>query len=65
MSEAYARPEPSLIPIPRPLCPTCQRRMMLVRIGSSCIGPDLRIFECPNCGQVCGRPAEDPVTSAK
>ena len=65
MSEVYARPEPSLIPIPRPLCPTCQLRMMLVRIGSSCNSPDLRIFQCSNCGQVCGRPAEDPVTSAR
>ena len=27
MSEVYARPEPSLIPIPRPLCPTCQRSL--------------------------------------
>jgi hypothetical protein len=38
--------------------------MMLIRIGTSRIGPDLRIFECPNCGRVCGRPADDPVKSA-
>ena len=61
MSEVYARPEPSLIPIPRPSCPTCQRRMALIRIGLDCNGPDLRIFECSNCGHVCGRTASDPV----
>nr|QDP24271.1 hypothetical protein FNV92_19840 [Bradyrhizobium cosmicum] len=65
MSNVYARPEPTLIPIPRPLCPACQRRMMLVRIGSSCNAPDLRIFECSGCGHVCGQPAGDPVIWAK
>ena len=64
MSEVYARPEPSLIPIPRPLCPTCQRRMTLIRIGLGCNDPDLRIFECSSCGRVCGQPADDPIKSA-
>lgn len=60
MSEGYIRPEPSLIPIPRPLCPACQRRMTLHRIGSSRNGPDLRIFACTGCGHVCERAAGDP-----
>jgi ribosomal protein L37AE/L43A len=64
MSEVYARPEPSLIPIPRPFCPTCQRRMTLTRIGSGCDGPDLRIFECTNCGHVYRVPTDDPMKPA-
>ena len=65
MSEVYARPEPSLIPIPRPLCPMCQRRMTLIRIGLGCSDPELRVFECSNCGQVYGRPADDPTELAR
>ncbi len=34
MSEVYARPEPSLIPIPRPYVRRARRRMTLTRIGS-------------------------------
>ena len=30
--EANARPEPSLVRIPRPRCPTCQGRTMLICI---------------------------------
>jgi hypothetical protein len=52
MSEVYARPEPTLIPIPRPLSPACQSRMMLIRVGASCDGPNIRIFECSRCGNV-------------
>src|SRR6185312_8225296 len=46
MPEANARPEPSLIPILRPRCPTCQGRMMLTCIEPGCNGPDLQTFEC-------------------
>ena len=65
MSEAYARLEPTLIPIPRPLCPTCQGRMMLSCIEPSCKGPDLRIFECSRCGHVYKAPAEDTIKAAR
>jgi hypothetical protein len=65
MPEAYGRLEPSLIPILRPPCPTCQGRMMLTCIEPSCNGPDLRIFECSKCGHVYKAPAEDPLKSAR
>lgn len=65
MSEVYARPEPTLIPIPRPLCPACQRRMMLIHVGPSCEGPDLRIFECSKCGNVQKTSMDDPMRPAK
>jgi len=65
MPETYALPEPSLIPIVRPRCPTCQARMMLTRIEPGCIGPDLRTFECSNCEHVYNVLAEDPMKSAR
>jgi hypothetical protein len=61
MSEAYARLKPTLIPMLRPLCPTCQGRMMLTCIEPGCDGPDLRIFECSRCGHVYKALAEDPI----
>jgi hypothetical protein len=65
MSDAYARIEPTLIPVLRPLCPTCRGRMMLTCIEPGCKGPDLRIFECSKCGNVHKAPAEDPMRSAR
>jgi DNA-directed RNA polymerase subunit M/transcription elongation factor TFIIS len=65
MSEVYARPEPTLIPIPRPLCPACQSRMMLIHVGASCDGPKLRIFECSRCGNVRKISMDDPMRSAR
>jgi hypothetical protein len=65
MPEAYARLEPTLIPVLRPLCPACQGRMMLTCIEAGCDGPDLRIFECSKCGHVYKAPAEDPIKSAR
>jgi tRNA(Ile2) C34 agmatinyltransferase TiaS len=61
MSEAYARLEPTLIPMLLPLCPTCRGRMMLTGIEPGCDGPDLRIFECSKCGHVYNAPAEEPI----
>jgi hypothetical protein len=49
MPEIFVRPEPSLIPIARPRCPTCQGRMMLTRIEPGRNSPDLRTFECSKC----------------
>jgi hypothetical protein len=65
MSEAYARLEPTLIPILRPLCPTCQGRMMLTNIEPGRNGTDLRIFECSKCGHVYRTPAEDTIKAAR
>jgi len=64
MSEAYTRLEPTLIPMLRPLCPTCRGRMMLTGIEPGCDGPDLRIFECSECGHVYRAPAEEPIKLA-
>jgi transposase-like protein len=64
MPETYALPEPSLIPIVRPRCPTCQARMMLTRIEPGCNGPDLRTFECSNCEHVYNVLAEELMKSA-
>jgi len=64
MPETYRRPDPSLIPTPRPVCPTCQGRMMLTCIKPGYNGPDLRIFECSKCGHSYKVPTEDPMKSA-
>jgi len=64
MPDGFARPEPSLIPIARPRCPTCQGRMMLTRIESARNGPDLRTFECPKCEHAYKALAGDPARSA-
>ena len=65
MSEGYARLEPTLIPMLRPLCPSCQGRMMLTGIEPGCDGPDLRIFECSKCGHIYKVPAEDAIILAR
>jgi hypothetical protein len=65
MSETFARPEPSLIPIARPRCAMCQGRMRLIRIESCQKGPDLRTFECSKCELAYDVLAEDPVKAAK
>lgn len=65
MPEISARPEPSLIPIARPRCPTCQGRMVLTRIQHGRNSPDLRTFECSKCDLVYKELAEDQVKSAK
>jgi Zn ribbon nucleic-acid-binding protein len=64
MSEAYARLEPSLIPMLRPLCPACQGRMML-SIEPGFDAPELKVFECSKCGHVYKAPAEDPIKLAR
>jgi len=64
MSEVYSRPEPTLIPIPRPLCPACRSRMMLTHVGASRDGPNLRIFECSKCGNV-HKSMDDPMRSTE
>jgi hypothetical protein len=40
MSEAWMRPEPSLIPIEQPRCPKCQGGTMLSRIEPGANGSD-------------------------
>jgi hypothetical protein len=36
----------------RPLCPTCQSRMLLGHIKTGASGLDLRTFECATCDHV-------------
>jgi transposase-like protein len=64
MHKTYIRPDPSLIPVPRPVCPRCQGRMMLTCIEPGYNGPDLQIFECSKCGHVYEALGEDPMKSA-
>jgi hypothetical protein len=63
MPQSHARPEPSLLPIERPRCPKCNRRMMLARIQPGPDHSDLRTFECPNCEHVLRTVVEDPMKS--
>ena len=49
MPHSRFRPEPSLIPIERPLCTKCQARMRLALIEPGPGGADLRTFECGKC----------------
>ena len=49
MPELDTRPEPCLIPIRRPGCPKCERRMMLVGIAPGPERLELRTFECRKC----------------
>jgi hypothetical protein len=64
MPQTYTRPDPSLLPIERPRCPTCQGRMMLARIEPGPNGSDLRTFECSKCEHVHKVLAEGPMKSA-
>ena len=51
--------------VERPLCPTCQIRMMLGGVELS-LGPDLWTFECPRCELEYKALAEDtPMRSNK
>ena len=43
----------------------CQIRMMLVGVGASVAGPDLRTFECPKCKLAYKALAADPIKSNK
>jgi hypothetical protein len=47
---AMRRPDPELLPVPRPRCPNCQTRMIAVAIASGPEGFERRTFECRKCG---------------
>ena len=65
MPGIFAHPEPSLIPIVRPRCPTCQGGMMRTRIEPGRNSPDLRTFECSKCELVHKVLAKDHVNTVK
>jgi Zn ribbon nucleic-acid-binding protein len=52
MPQPHMRPDPTLIPIERPRCPSCQNRMMLAFIMPGPAGYDVRNFECVKCNHV-------------
>jgi uncharacterized paraquat-inducible protein A len=64
MPEAFARPDPSLLPTERARCPECHGRMMLARIEPGPNRSEVRTFECPRCEHVQKRLVEDPLKSA-
>ena len=39
----------SIMTIPRPLCPKCQKTTTLARVTPGTSGFDIRTFECPAC----------------
>ena len=43
------KPDPELLPIQRPRCPTCQIRMFSLGIVDGPEGYETRIFECLKC----------------
>jgi hypothetical protein len=58
------RPDPELLPIHRPPCPDCQKRMITADIASGPEGFECRTFECPKCGHSETRMvASDPLRS--
>ena len=62
LEQSYRRPDPSLLPIPRPGCPKCECRMMLLGIVIGAEGSEVCSFKCRSCGHgihECGRPGSD------
>jgi len=43
------KPDPELLPIQRPRCPTCQTRMLTVGVEDAPGGFENRTFECLKC----------------
>jgi hypothetical protein len=50
LEQPYRRPDPCLLPIPRPGCPKCECRMMLLGIVPGPEGSEVRKFRCRSCG---------------
>ena len=50
LEQSYRRPDPSLLPIPRPGCPKCECRMMLLGIVIGAEGSEVCSFKCTSCG---------------
>ncbi len=55
------RAEPELLPIERPRCPKCQRRMKTASVSHGPKGFEKRAFECSKCGQSETRMLADPL----
>ena len=50
LEQSCRRPDPSLLPIPRPGCPKCECRMMLLGTVIGPKGSEVREFKCRSCG---------------
>jgi hypothetical protein len=46
---AMRKPDPELLPIQRPRCPTCQARMLALGVEDAPDGFESRIFRCGRC----------------
>jgi hypothetical protein len=58
------KPDPELLPVHRPLCPKCQKRMTTTAVSDGPAGFELRRFECLKCTVIETRtPASDPLKS--
>lgn len=62
---SWKKPDPELLPVHRPLCPKCQKRMTTtVPVSDSPAGFELQRFECLKCTVTATRrPASDPLKS--
>jgi tRNA(Ile2) C34 agmatinyltransferase TiaS len=61
---AMQKPDPELLPVHRPRCPQCQKRMITVGIELMSDGFERRRFECRKCGHAeTGTVASDPYRS--
>jgi hypothetical protein len=65
MSEGYARLEPTLIPMLRPLCPVCQGRLMLTCIEPDCDGAIYGSSNAPSAATSTRHRAEDTIKLAR
>jgi tRNA(Ile2) C34 agmatinyltransferase TiaS len=43
------KPDPELLPIQRPRCPTCQARMLILGVEDAPDGFESRTFRCRKC----------------
>ena len=62
LEQPYRRPDPSLLPIPRPGGPKCECRMKLLGIVPGPEGSEVRELKCRSCGHgVTNAVAQDPM----
>jgi hypothetical protein len=61
---SWKKPDPELLPLHRPLCPKCQKRMTTTAVSDGPEGSELRRFECLKCAVTEIRTlASDPIKS--